>query len=153
MSDVEHDVLQRGAQGFNCSQIVLSLGLELAGVERPDLIRMAHGLGHGIGQSGEVCGALLGGVCLVSWHCGRGAAEDAGHPMLDAMLSDLVSWFRESACAGYCGIRCADILEDAGGRPHPERCAGLTASCYEKAIEILQEYDVDPTMPPESDHA
>ena len=151
--DSEHDVLRLAAEGFNCSQIVLKLGLELAGEDRPELVRIAHGLGHGIGHCGEICGALLGGVCLLSWHGGRGGAAESAHPMLDAMVAELAGWFRESACAGYCGIRCAEILEDAGGRPHPERCAGLTAAAYEKTIEILQQYEVDPTMPPESGHA
>ncbi|GAB7081669.1 DVU_1555 family C-GCAxxG-C-C protein [Megalodesulfovibrio paquesii] len=152
MTDLEQEVLRLLGDGFNCSQIVLKLGLELTGEDRPELVRMAQGLGHGIG-AGEVCGALLGGICLLSWHCGRGSDEETKHPMFDAILSDLVTWFQESACASYNSIRCGDILEDSGGTPHFERCAGLTAGAYEKAVEILQQYEIDPTLPPEARHA
>lgn len=162
MSDVQSSVLGLAGQGFNCAQIVLRLGLELTGEENPGLLRVVHGLGHGLGHSGELCGALLGGVCLLSWHGGRGEPSENAHPMLDAMVADLVTWFRESACAPFGasrdrassgGIRCAEILHDAGGKPHLERCGGLTGGVYEKALAILGEYGLDPTQPPERRHA
>ena len=47
-------------QGFFCSQILMTLGLELQGKENPELIRAMNGLAGGLGFTGETCGALDG---------------------------------------------------------------------------------------------
>jgi hypothetical protein len=81
-------------QGFFCSQILMTLGLELQGKENPDLIRAMHGLAGGLGFTGETCGALTGGACLLGLYAGKGQPGDEENLKLNFMIEDLVKWFR-----------------------------------------------------------
>ena len=58
-------MLELSGQGFYCAQILLILALEAEGKENPDLVRAMSGLNGGLGFSGNVCGALTGGCCLL----------------------------------------------------------------------------------------
>jgi hypothetical protein len=91
MDDLER-VRTLGRQGLFCSQILVTLGLELQGKQNPDLVRSAHGLCCGLG-TGEVCGALTGGACLLGLYAGRGTIDEDDNPLLLFMLDSLVEWF------------------------------------------------------------
>ncbi len=65
-----------------------------------------------MGFSGEVCGALTGGVCLLGLYAGRGAAEEAQDPALNIMIHELVEWFSKKFGEAYGGILCRDITQD-----------------------------------------
>ncbi len=142
--DLSLDLVRLAGAGFNCSQVLIKLGLELKGKDNPDLVRAVTGLGHGMGFCGETCGALTGGVCLISLFAGKGTAAERPHLRFDLMVAELVEWFRDSVCAGYGGIRCADILSDTGGRPDTGRCGGLVHDVYAKVMELLAASDIDP---------
>ncbi|MBP6974306.1 MAG: C_GCAxxG_C_C family protein, partial [Syntrophorhabdus sp.] len=60
------------AKGFCCSQIIVMLAMEAEGKKNPDLVRSLGGLCFGVNWSGEVCGALSGGACLISLYSGKG---------------------------------------------------------------------------------
>ncbi|QJT09595.1 DVU_1555 family C-GCAxxG-C-C protein [Oceanidesulfovibrio marinus] len=147
MSDIDLDLLTYGSQGFNCSQILILLGLRLQDRENPELVRAMDGLGNGLGFSGETCGALLGGCCLIAMNAGKGAPEERAHDRLPVMIAELVEWFRSTPCAGCPGIRCSDILDDNESGPDMHRCGSLVSGVYTKAVTILQENDIDPTVP------
>jgi C_GCAxxG_C_C family probable redox protein len=126
-------------QGFYCSQVLLLMGLQDRGESNPALIRAARGLAGGVGFSGEICGALTGGACLLGLFAGKGLAEEPDDPRLDQMVQELVKWFKEEYGREYGGIRCDDILagESANMRA---RCPGLVVGTYQKASELLQTY-------------
>ncbi|TVM16339.1 hypothetical protein DPQ33_11975 [Oceanidesulfovibrio indonesiensis] len=147
MSDIDLDLLTYGSQGFNCSQIIILLGLRLQDRENPELVRAMEGLGNGLGFCGETCGALLGGCSLIAMNAGKGAPDERAHDRLPVMIAALVEWFRETACAECSGIRCADILDDAEAGPDMQRCGQLVSGVYGKALAILEENDIDPTVP------
>ena len=63
MNDEMIRMIQLAGQGFHCSQILLTMGLEAQGKSNPDLIRAMAGLAGGLGFSGDTCGALTGGSC------------------------------------------------------------------------------------------
>ena len=73
-------------QGFYCSQILILQGLELMGKSNPDLVRAMQGLAGGMGFSGEICGALTGGACLLGLYAGKGLPEQEGDPRLAFMV-------------------------------------------------------------------
>ncbi|RJX35451.1 MAG: C_GCAxxG_C_C family protein [Desulfarculus sp.] len=132
-------LLELGRQGFHCSQILLLLGLEAQGKSDPDLIRAMEGLAGGLGFTGEVCGALSGGACLLGLFAGRGRAEEARDPRLDMMVSELVEWFNAEFGPRYGGIRCEQILEgDLQARS--QRCPGLVLGVLARVKELLAEY-------------
>jgi C_GCAxxG_C_C family probable redox protein len=126
------------AEGFFCSQILMKLGLELQGKENPDLVRAAHGLAGGLGFTGELCGALSGGACLLGLYAGKGLAEEEQNPVLDFMIMDLVRWFKQEYIPLYGGIRCEEILNgDATSRA--TRCPLIVAATFQRVKELLVE--------------
>ena len=104
-------MLELSGQGFYCSQILLMLALESEGKENPDLIRAMGGLNGGLGFSGNLCGALTGGCCLLGYFGGKGEAEELEHPDVTGMIQELVEWFQGFTGEAYGGWSCRDILE------------------------------------------
>ena len=131
-------------KGFYCSQILLFLGLEAQGKSDPDLIRAMSGLAGGLGFSGDVCGALTGGACLVGLYAGRGTPEEEEDPKLNLMISELVEWFSGEFGEMYGGIQCSVILDD-DPKNRTARCPTLVAGVYEKVKSLLVENGFDPT--------
>jgi C_GCAxxG_C_C family probable redox protein len=62
--------------GYNCAQSVLhAYGPDL-GLEAETALKVATGLGVGMGRRGEVCGALTGGILVLGLKYGRGGQQD-----------------------------------------------------------------------------
>jgi C_GCAxxG_C_C family probable redox protein len=135
-------MLELAGQGFHCSQILLSLGLEAQGKTNPDIIRAMAGLAGGIGFCGDTCGALTGGACLIALYAGRGIPEEEDHPRLNLMISELVEWFTQEFSECYGGIHCRDILADDPTNQQA-RCPGLVFRTYQKVAALLLENGFD----------
>lgn len=134
-------MLELSNQGFYCAQILLILGMEAEGAENPDLVRAMGGLNGGIGFYGETCGSLTGGACLISYFAGKGSPEDTEKPDCRRAIQDLVAWFQEKYEPLYGSCNCSDILE--GKVSHQlTRCPEIVESVYEKAMELLEAYDL-----------
>lgn len=153
MDDAQLLVLEMGGKGYSCAQMVLAGGLRLMGRENPDLLRAASGLAQGVGLSGELCGALSGGVCLLGLHCGKGHDGEEALPQAALLMDELVTWFREELCAGG-AVTCDAILGigadcqrgDASCRGmDAERCGALVAKTWSRAVALLAEKGIDPS--------
>lgn len=130
------------AQGFFCSQILIMLGLELQGRENPDLVRAMQGLAGGLGFTGETCGALTGGACLLGLYAGKGQPEEQENLRLNFMIEDLVKWFKAGYGQEYGGIRCDEIL---AGNPNntATRCPVMVVGTFQKVKDLLIENGFD----------
>jgi len=135
-------MLKLSGQGFHCSQILLSLGLEAQGKTNPDLIRAMAGLAGGVGFCGDTCGALTGGACLLALYAGRGIPDEEEDPKLNLMVSELMEWFTEEFSECYGGIHCREILADDPAN-QLKRCPDLVTRTYEKVKALLLENDYD----------
>lgn len=146
MSEDMFRMFELSQQGFACSQILLTLGLEAQGKSNPELIRAMSGLAGGMGFSGETCGALTGGACLLGLFAGKGSPEEQSHDKFDLMVSELVDWFKEQVTAQYGGINCSDILgDDLQYKTVSMGCGNIVSNTYDKVKEILLNYGIDPT--------
>ena len=129
-------------QGFYCSQILMIMGLELQGKTNPDLVRSMHGLTRGLGTTGEICGALTGGACLLGLYAGKGLPEEPEDPRIDFMVEDLVKWFKAEFIPRYGGIRCEEIL-NGNFQNQPARCPILVTETFHMVKELLVENGYD----------
>lgn len=129
-------------QGFYCSQILLSMGLEMQGKNNPELIRAMHGLAGGLGFSGELCGALTGGAALLGLYAGKGTADQEEDPRLIFMVEDLVGWFKMEYAEKYGGIRCEEILA-GDSQNQARRCPVMVAGVFQRVKELLVENGFD----------
>jgi C_GCAxxG_C_C family probable redox protein len=144
VNDETFRLITLAGQGFYCSQILLLMGLEAQGKSNPDLVRAVAGLAGGLGFTGDTCGALTGGACLLGLYAGKGLPEEPEDEKLNLMISELVDWFTEEFGKRHGGIRCETILGD-DPRSRSTKCPSLTIGTYEKVKALLLEYGFDPT--------
>ena len=147
MNDLSMDMLRLSAKGYACSQILILLALDLQGESNPGLVRAMTGLSHGMGQCGELCGALSGGVCLLGLYAGKGADSELEHEHFQLMVAELVEWFRETPCASCPSMRCEDILGGPEAKPNPAKCGALVMDVYARTMNLLLENGIDPAIP------
>ncbi len=136
MDDMTFRMIELAGQGFHCSQILLILGLDAQGKDNPDVVRTMEALAGGLGFSGDTCGALTGGACLLGLYAGRGSAGEEADPRLNMMISDLVEWFGQECVAAYGSTRCARILEDDPANQRT-RCPGIVTAVHDKVTSLL----------------
>jgi C_GCAxxG_C_C family probable redox protein len=150
LDDAQMMVLELGGKGYSCAQMVIAGALGLMGRENPDLVRAMAGLAQGVGCSGEICGALSGGVCLIALHTGKGQDAEDALPESQPLMNELVEWFRAEFCSGG-AVTCDAILGDApsgpGGRNMDAgRCGALVAQTWTRAVSLLVEQGIDPAL-------
>ncbi|MDR1945553.1 MAG: C-GCAxxG-C-C family protein [Desulfovibrio sp.] len=142
MDDTQLMLMELSTKGYNCAQIVIIGGLRLMGRENPDLVRAMGGLVHGVGDSGEICGAISGAACLVSLHAGKGLDNEYPHPDGLLIMDELIGWFRDEMCDGG-EITCSAIM-DAPERAMNRLCGRLLGASLRKATDLLSQYGIDP---------
>ncbi|MBQ9407037.1 MAG: C_GCAxxG_C_C family protein [Desulfovibrio sp.] len=134
-------------QGYCCSQLLVLLMLQAMNRDSPDAVLAARGLCHGIGQSDGPCGLLTGGACALTLACG----EDAHPSLFTPLLHDYATWFA-TRTNPYGGWRCGQVVQGLGAghdtQPEPTACGALLAECWERMLELIQEYNLDLTVSP-----
>jgi hypothetical protein len=143
MDDTIFRLMRLKAKGYCCAQMILILALEAQGRTNADLVRSMGGLCFGINWSGEVCGALSGGACLISLYAGKGNDEEASDGQYMTMVGELVEWFGRVADDEYGGTRCNEILERF---PDRSICGLIVADTYKKCVDILVSHGFDPAV-------
>ena len=134
-------MLQLSSQGFACAQIMMQLVLEGEGKEDPDLIRSLGALNNGLRDSGSVCGALLGGACVISYYAGQGQEDEQADPDYDSMVQTLYEWFDAEMTSRYGGIACPALLRGDQSNKLTV-CPPVVEETFNKALEILDEHDL-----------
>lgn len=143
MEPLENAILTLSQKGFCCSQILALLILGAQGRENPDLVRALAGLCHGIGQSGDACGILTGGCCVLSYLVGPDAEDGVAMPEAKIVQEEFVDWFRAACEEKWGSIHCADIIgEDNPEGPDKSRCRELLAQSWTRLLGILTMHNI-----------
>jgi len=120
-------------QGYCCTQIMLKMGLEDAGLpEEPALIKAAAGLCGGM-HSGLVCGILSGACALLALLLPEKTA---------ALCSKITEWFSNEFKAENDSIDCKDLIP-GGDLDRFVKCPRMLAATYAKVKELLEEHDFE----------
>lgn len=158
MNEAQIMVLELGSKGYTCAQILIIGALRLMGEENEALVRSMSALSQGIGNSGQMCGALAGGLCLLSMYTAKGNDYEQAMQEEALLMEALLTWFDEEMCKG-CDNSCNAILgltnldsnSDTVLAPirtmNQESCGHLLAHVWNKCLQLLTEYGVDPSLP------
>jgi hypothetical protein len=144
MDDILIHMLQLGQKGYNCSQIIMLLGLEVRGATNPQLVAAMGGLAYGCGSGRGTCGVLTGGCCLLALYAGKGSDEEAPPDRLELMLQELNEWFALRTGCDQGDMSCDTIVGEAGPTASRQKCGELVAETYGKVMEILTANEIDP---------
>ena len=135
----------RFAQGCTCAQAVLSVCAPALGVGEATAMRLASGLGAGLGGLRETCGAVTAMAAVIGLRKGPEAPMDpkakaALYREVQAAIADFDAAFGTHACLAL--LRQASILKQRGEAPEartPEYyakrpCAAFVRFCAERAL-------------------
>ncbi|MCE5252334.1 C-GCAxxG-C-C family protein [bacterium] len=130
-------------EGFSCSQSVFSTYAEHLGIDRETALRLAGGLGGGMGRMGETCGALTGAVLVIGLVYG---STESGENEAKIKTYSLVQEAFKRFGARCGSVNCRDLLGSDICSPENRaqvRDQGLFGTvcpkCVRDAAEILEE--------------
>jgi len=138
--------LEKFVAGYNCAQSVLyAYGPEL-GLDGETSLRVATGLGAGMGRRGEICGAVTGGILALGLKYGRGARQDwSATEETYRKTLDLMERFeqRHGSCVCRVLLDGCDLRTEEGQQHFKERdllhktCMGCVQSVVEIVAQIV----------------
>ncbi len=75
-SNLSNQAVECFKSGFSCSQAVLSTFCERQGMDRDLALNVSCAFGGGIASTGNICGAVSGGLMAIGLKYGRHTIED-----------------------------------------------------------------------------
>ena len=134
--------MEKFLSGYNCAQAVLyAYGPDL-GLDGETALKVATGLGAGMGRRGEVCGAVTGGILVLGLKYGRGGQQDrSATEQTYQKTQELMARFEQRHGSCFCRVLLdgCDLRTAEGQRYFKEQdllhktCAG----CVQSVVEIL----------------
>lgn len=125
LEEIEKKAYQYAKEYHSCSQCTLLTVQEMFGLPGNDVLKAATGFAGGIGRTGSVCGAVLGGVMALGLLYGRDQ-ETMKHPdanlraqrrdEIELKLGTLIKTFRAKFDEEYGSMICNDIETRIFGR-------------------------------------
>ena len=95
-------------EGYNCAQSVLFSYADKLNISNNLALQLSNGFGAGMGRKQEVCGALSGGILVLSLLYGRSENEDKQKQDITySKVRDLMDKFKEK----YTTINCKNLLD------------------------------------------
>ncbi len=128
---------------FNCAQAVFATFAPGLGLEREQALRIAGGLGGGMGRMGEVCGAVSGAALTIGLKHGKSREEDnEARERTYALVQEFARRFRER----HGHLLCRELLGCDVGTPEGRQRAHdsglhdtLCPRLVRDAAEILED--------------
>lgn len=121
--------------GWHCSEgMLLAVGAHYLGEINPHALRLSTAFAGGVGgTTEELCGALSGGLMVISALHGRTDAQTN-----DDRCMALATAYRERFLERFGHIRCADLKEHWIGKKGQETCAELVAQAAGLLVDVLE---------------
>lgn len=105
-TSVADSAAARFAEGFNCSQAVLSAFAERLGLDQATALKLAAGFGGGMGCLGHTCGAVSGALMVLGLKHGTTAPGPAAKEAVYARVREFAQRFQ----ALHGSLACRDLI-------------------------------------------
>lgn len=115
--------------GCACSQAVFCAFAEEMGMDQATAMKVASGLGGGVGRMREVCGAITGAAMAIGLKHGNATGDDAA---AKAKTYELIQKVAGRFRAENGSIVCRELLGLAQGAPTPATPDARTPAYYKK---------------------
>jgi C_GCAxxG_C_C family probable redox protein len=129
--------------GYNCAQSVLAAFSEETGISSDTALKIATGLGAGMGRNQEVCGAVTGGILVLGLKHGRGVNdEQSATAFTYQKTQELMRQFSEKHGSYICRelLDGCDLKTEAGQQEFTNKDMKnkVCKVCVHSAVEILE---------------
>ena len=128
------DALKMHTMTYNCAQCVALATCDLVGLEKDQMFRLVEGLGGGMGGFTETCGALSGGIPVISMASCNGMEACNSKQKTYGFAKEYVKRFQEK----FGSTSCADLRPEEPELRMPT-CNKYIAGGVELVIEMLEE--------------
>ena len=131
-------------KGYNCTQAILYAFHNQSGITGDMALKIACGLGAGMGRKGEVCGAVTGGILVLGLRYGRGIHDDrTAMETTYAKTQELMNRFssRHGSCICRQLLNGCDLMTDDGQRLFKEHdyLNKVCVNCVRSVVAILEQ--------------
>jgi len=141
IADIEQTAFDNERVYRGCGRSVLCALQTHLGLESSAVIKAATALGGGVGRTGEVCGALLGGLMAIGLVYASDRLDDArtspAYQETTTRAMKLTDRFRKE----FGGLRCRDVHRGLFGRHYdlrnPEDVQEFRKSDYTKCEDVV----------------
>jgi C_GCAxxG_C_C family probable redox protein len=133
--------VSRFAQGFNCSQAVLSAYAGRFGLDDEAALKIAGGFGGGMGRMAGTCGAVTGAFMVLGLKYGAVSADREAKERIYERIREFADVFRARNGSNECrGLLGCDISTPEGlQRAKDEKLfTSVCPKCVREACEILE---------------
>jgi C_GCAxxG_C_C family probable redox protein len=129
--------------GYNCAQSVLYTFRGESALEEDTALKIACGLGAGMGRKQEVCGAVTGGILVLGMRHGRGSKDERSAMELTyAKTRELMDCFagRHGSCMCKLILDGCDLATEAGQKQFKgsDMLNNVCKPCVQTVVEILE---------------
>lgn len=139
--DRETKALELFNAGFNCAQSVFTPFAEECGIPRYQALKLATGLGAGMGRLQNTCGAVTGAILALGLYHGRSEltetqATEVTYQLVKTLVERFESLHGSSECRNILQL---DLTTEDGQRVFREKNyrTTLCARCVKDAAHIL----------------
>lgn len=134
--------ISKMVSGYNCAQSVFYAFCEDLEIDGDTALKLASGFGAGMARKQEVCGALTGGILVLSARHGRGENEDrTATESTYAKTRELMDQFASQHGSCLCRelLNC-DLTTEEGRKAFGEQdlTNKVCRPCVRSAVEILE---------------
>ncbi len=130
-------------EGYNCAQSVIYSYADDLHIPPDVALKISNGFGAGMGRKQEVCGAIAGGIMVLSLKHGRGDNEDRQKQEVTyAKVRDLMDRFQMKHGAVSCRRlldECELMTPEGQARFKSERMSARCGRYVSSVMEILEE--------------
>ncbi len=131
-------------EGYNCAQSVFYSFCNDLKFDKDTALKLATGLGAGMGRKGEVCGAVSGGIIVIGARYGRGGNDDRTATELTYKKTrELMDQFAAKHGTIICRelLNGCNLMTDEGQKYFMENdlLNRTCLQCVRSVVEILEE--------------
>jgi len=131
-------------EGYNCAQSVFYSFSEDLGFEKSNALKIACGFGAGMGRKEEVCGAVTGGIIVLSAKYGRVEKDDRpAQEMTYKKTRELMDKFAKKHGTYICRqlLNGCELTLEEGQKSFKENdmLYKICIPCVQSVVKILEE--------------
>jgi len=132
-------------QGFNCAECMVLMANDLIAADLvPGAPRVATALGRGMGAHKETCGALSGGILVLSCLYGRETPDKEPYRKTRQAANKYRKLFLDAL--GY--TNCGDFHKLAADKADAkQRCRRITTTAAGLLMQVIGEEEAAPSKP------
>ena len=117
--DLDLKALELQLRGFNCAQAVASVFAPYVGVKESLLYKLSEALGRGMGSYDEICGAISGGLLILSYLSSDydkiGSSKEYTYTLAQSLITQFKNKNKSSICRDLKGLDNNIVLRSCEG--------------------------------------